>query len=254
MIQKTEAIVLKRNEFRETSLVVTLYTPNFGKIKGLVKGIRGRENRHEGILDLASVNHIIFYEKANVELYLISQVELKECWQGLSARLGRLLFAQYLLEEVDGLVPLRDPDPELYQFLCESLQNLCHQTNFQTAEQVVRYFEIQVIRHLGFLPRLDCCLNCQDSVHEKIWMSLTRGGVLCRKCYSTEIFAEPLSLETTNTLNQLVNADRLNFQNVYYPLTVRQELGKILKEIVEYHMEKPIRSVRVLNEFSGSYF
>lgn len=185
-IQKTDAIVLKRSEFRETSLIATFYTPDFGKIRGLVKGIRCRENRHEGTLDLASVNHIVFYEKQRAELYLISQVELKECWPGLSAKLERLLFAQYLLEELEGLVPLRDPDPELYQFLYQALRLLCQKATFEEAEKLVRFFEARVLSHLGFLPQVGTRL-------------LTRG-------------------------------------------------------LIEQHLERPIRSAKVINELSGINF
>jgi recombinational DNA repair protein (RecF pathway) len=40
MIPKTEALVLNRRAFRETSLIAEFYTRDFGKMSGLLKGIR----------------------------------------------------------------------------------------------------------------------------------------------------------------------------------------------------------------------
>ncbi len=40
-IQKTQAILLSKKEVRETSCIVSFYTEGFGKIKGLIKAVRG---------------------------------------------------------------------------------------------------------------------------------------------------------------------------------------------------------------------
>ncbi|MDD2654344.1 MAG: recombination protein O N-terminal domain-containing protein, partial [Candidatus Omnitrophica bacterium] len=40
MVTKAEGILLKRNNFRETSLLVSFFTKEFGKINGLIKGVR----------------------------------------------------------------------------------------------------------------------------------------------------------------------------------------------------------------------
>ena len=49
-IQKTDAIVLKTQPFRSSSLIITFFTRSFGKLRGLAKGVR-QENQTRFALD-----------------------------------------------------------------------------------------------------------------------------------------------------------------------------------------------------------
>lgn len=247
-IQKTEAIVLKRSEFRETSLLVTFYTSSFGKIRGLVKGIRCRENRHEGILDLASVNWIVFYEKSGSELYLVSQAELKEAWQGLNQQLESLLLAQVVLEEMDLLTPLQEPSHLLYNILYKTISELFNKTfsskGQNEAQKRVWHFEAEMIRHFGVFPQLDNCLVCKEkNDNENGWISFSKGGFICNECHLKEIFAEPISAETIRILKQLAEEGETRF----FPLSTQteQELDSILRGLIEHYGERALRSARI---------
>ena len=252
-IQKTEAIVLKRTEFRETSLITTFYTPEFGKIRGIVKGIRSRENRHEGTLDLGSVNWIVFYEKPRSEIYLVSQVELKHVWHSFSHRLEQILFLQLILEEMEFLTPLHEPAPELYGLLYKTIQALSdpHSSGADSreAEKITLYFETQMIGCFGVKPRLEDCLGCRKPIEGDSWISFSKGGLFCRGCHEQDIFSEPVSFETVVALRQLteirVGAQLIAPLPEFSPKTY-QELGDILRGLIEHHVEKPLRSAKVI--------
>ena len=77
-IQKSEAIVLRTRDFRETSLIVNFFTKDFGKMHGLIKGIRRTPQRYGGMPLNFSRNHIVFYEKPSRELNLVTQCDIEE--------------------------------------------------------------------------------------------------------------------------------------------------------------------------------
>ncbi len=58
--EKTLALVLRVVEFSETSLIVTLFTRDFGKVRGLAKGARRPKGPFESALDLRSLCRIVF--------------------------------------------------------------------------------------------------------------------------------------------------------------------------------------------------
>ena len=60
---KTQAFVLKTKPYRDTSLLAYFYTKDFGKINGIVKGIRDTRARFGGMLEPFSLNEILFYRK-----------------------------------------------------------------------------------------------------------------------------------------------------------------------------------------------
>ena len=75
-LHTAEAIVLRRYPFRETSITLTCLTDRFGKLKGLVKGLRAQSNRHRSAMEPLTVNRIVFYDTRTSQLHLISQCEL----------------------------------------------------------------------------------------------------------------------------------------------------------------------------------
>ena len=64
-IQKTEAIVLNKHDFRETSIIANFYTRDFGKLSGIMKGIKEQPGKFASTLEPFSHNDIIFYKKRN---------------------------------------------------------------------------------------------------------------------------------------------------------------------------------------------
>ena len=64
-IHKTDAIVLNKRDFRETSLIVDLFSRDFGRLCGLLKGIRTEPEKFASTLEPFSHNEIIFYRKIN---------------------------------------------------------------------------------------------------------------------------------------------------------------------------------------------
>ena len=75
-IHTADAIILRCYPYRETSVIVTCLTDRFGKLKGLVKGLRAQPNRHRSAMEPMTVNRIVFYDTHNSSLHLISQCEL----------------------------------------------------------------------------------------------------------------------------------------------------------------------------------
>ncbi|MCK4520024.1 MAG: DNA repair protein RecO, partial [Candidatus Omnitrophica bacterium] len=75
MIQKDLGFVLRRYNFRETSLITTLYTYRFGKIRGIFKGFYTSKKEFSSPLDVFSLNEFVFYPKKS-EIWLISHVDL----------------------------------------------------------------------------------------------------------------------------------------------------------------------------------
>src|SRR3989338_11496384 len=114
MIQKAEAVVLKTFDFRETSKIAMFFSREFGKLKGLFKGIRKEPKKFATHLNLGSLNEIVFYRKRNSEIHLISHCDLKNDFPGLRRDLKRMLSLNYVLELVDALMPLEDKNEEVF--------------------------------------------------------------------------------------------------------------------------------------------
>ena len=104
MIRKTEGIVLKSYDYRETSKIAVFFTRDHGKITGVLKGIRRDYKKFGSNLDLFSVNHIIYYWHRNSDLHLVGQCDLTNFFFPIRADLKRTLAATYMLELVHKIM------------------------------------------------------------------------------------------------------------------------------------------------------
>ena len=81
MIVKTEGIVLKTFDFRETSRIATFFTRDFGKVKGVLKGIRKDPKKFGSSIEKFSVNDIVYYQYRNNDIHLVSHCDMKDIFQ-----------------------------------------------------------------------------------------------------------------------------------------------------------------------------
>src|SRR5208283_1453149 len=124
MIVKTEGIVLKTFDFRETSRIATFFTRDFGKVKGVLKGIRRDPQKFGSSVEKFSVNDIVYYQYRNTELHLVSHCDMKDFFSGLRGDLERMTAASYAAELIDTLMPPEEENPEIYRLMQSFFKSL----------------------------------------------------------------------------------------------------------------------------------
>ena len=203
-IHTAEAIVLRCYPFRETSLTLTCLTDRFGKLKGLVKGLRAQPNRHRSAMEPLTVNRIVFYDTRTSQLHLISQCELLAPLSGLQADLETTQLAALCAELVDTVVPLEEPQPAVYQLLKHTLEHLA--LGGADRQSLRIHFIVRLLRLAGFQPQLVECTGCNGTVHEAGYWSAKQGGLLCPQCLHEDPTAEPARPELLTALERLSDA------------------------------------------------
>jgi DNA repair protein RecO (recombination protein O) len=179
--EKTLGIVLRVVDFSETSCVVTIFTREFGKVRGLAKGARRPKGPFESALDLLALVRLVFLRKSSDALDLLTEAKLERRFRGAERGLARLYAGYYVAELLDALTDDDDPHPELFDAAETSLRAL--ETTAPTAQVVLR-FELAALRLLGHWPSLDACVECGKPivVQDRISFALVAGGALCRDC------------------------------------------------------------------------
>ncbi len=88
--EKATALVLRVIDFSETSCVVTLFTREFGKIRGMAKGARRPKGPFEGALDLLVLCRIVFLRKSSDALDLLTEAKLERRFRPHGGSLSNL--------------------------------------------------------------------------------------------------------------------------------------------------------------------
>ncbi|MFH1245158.1 MAG: DNA repair protein RecO [Candidatus Omnitrophota bacterium] len=243
-ILKSEAIVLKVQNFRETSLIVRFFTRDFGKISGIIKGIRKEPARYGGIPLTFSLNSIVFYGSIGKNLNLISQCDIADQFSAIRSDLQKTNYANYFIELLDAVTFEYDKNEHLFELVISCLGVLY---GAQQCRQLARIFEIKLLNISGFKPRLDTCVSCQQKIPAQAKFSLVSGGILCPRCYVKDSSASAVMKGTLASLEYIEKVPVEKALQLKMTANIESELTVILSRFIRLHLDKEIKSQKLLN-------
>jgi len=225
--EKSNAIVIRVVDFSESSLVVTLFTQDFGKIGALAKGAKRLKSPFESALDLLALCRIVFLHKTSEALDLLTEAKLLRRFRPLGRNLLNLYAGYYVAELLGDLTDHNDPHPELFNLADQTLTALA--AGEPVARWVIR-FELGMLRILGHMPSLDICVECSAPViaSGRIAFGQLEGGVLCKKCRAGKKQVASVNAGVLRTLAQLADYENQTWQRMEINSRILGELRGLL--------------------------
>lgn len=245
MIQKTDAILLKRQDLRETSLLVTFYTRGFGKIYGVMKGVRGQKGQYSISPQLFSLNELVFYERKNKDIFTISQCELRDFFAEIREGLEKTSYALYFIELINSLTPLGEKNEDLFDLLENGLRFLCGEASIK---RTARIFEIKLLSLLGLMPHLKNCVICSADLGKKAKFSLKNSGVICEACSAKEKDGFFISTGTINFMEHINRSDWTMVSRIKVSKDVGQQVENLLRCFFTYHLQLRPKSLEFMKK------
>lgn len=243
-VYRTEGIVLKGYDFGEADRILTLYTPQLGKLRVVAKGMRRTKSRMGGHLDLFTRSNLLVARGRQLDI--ITQAETIETFGGMRSDLVRLSYAHYVAELVDAFSVEQMANYPAYATTVATLRRIAE---IDDPALSVHSFEIQLLGLMGYRPQLHRCLNCDASIQPvSNRFSPKMGGVLCPNCASEDHAARPISVDALKLLRNLQTNESATLQLASVPSDVGQEVESRLQEYIAYRLEKGPRSVRFLEQ------
>lgn len=228
-------IVLRTMRLGEADKIVTIVTQGRGKVRAVAKGVRKTKSRFGGRLEPLQHVSLQLYEGRNLDT--ITQVETIDHFRAIREDLDRLTQATTMLEVVDALVQEGEENPRLHQMLLGALRTL----EAAPSPLVVPSFFWKLLAHEGFRPLLDQCATC-GSAEKLVAFDLNEGGVLCRNCArGTRLTSEALDL-----LRRILGGDLVAVL-AEPPTQAGYEVEHLATRALEYHLERKMRSVGILD-------
>jgi DNA repair protein RecO (recombination protein O) len=245
-IQKSEAIVLRRQDIRETSLILTFYTKDFGKIRGILRGVRGARGQYGGgSFEILSHDEIVFYDRKKSDIFTTSQCDLIEFFNPIRQSLERLAYAAYMAELLDSVTTLGDKNEQVFDLLLNSLGLLSGEAS---PRRVARIFEIKLLSLLGIMPTLDTCANCAKTVDSSAKFSVIQGGLICKNCFKSDENARTIMQGTVKFIEHIRALPFEKVARIKVANAVGKELEATLRKFLDYHIERRLKSLEFIKE------
>jgi len=246
-IHKTEGLVISRRDFRETSLIVDFYTRDFGKLSGLLKGIRTEPKKFASPVGLYSHNELIFYQKMNSSLHLVSECDSLAAFNSLRQDLAKSSMASFMMELLGAVMPAEDKNEEVFELSLSSLKALEASTN---PDKIATIYKIKMLSLSGFKPHFDSCVSCGDKVLGESRFSLILGGLLCPGCCHRDSSSRSIFRGTVATILYIERNGLLGNLNLGINPQIKRELDMMLNAFLNFHLERELKSQKVLNKLA----
>jgi DNA repair protein RecO (recombination protein O) len=185
VIADTEAVVLRRRNFRDSSRILVLYTRTHGKLSAIAKGVKVSAARHG--LSLEPMSHIraVLYVKEQRDLQLLSRFEPLAPLGRLLDDMDRMAAGLAVVELMDAVTPQAEASEPVFRLLVETLEAIKNATNQPGI--ALYHFEVHLLGELGFRPNFDACSSCgrpldDAGTADRGTLRMGHAGVVCPRC------------------------------------------------------------------------
>jgi DNA repair protein RecO (recombination protein O) len=241
----TDAIVLSRFELGEADRVLTLITPEYGKIRAIAKGVRRQKSRLGGSLEPFAELRIALAHGRTFEI--VTQVSVGHAWLRLRDSLESAATAWYLGELAERSIEEHGVAQAQYTLLHRAYELLDGE---MAPGRVARWYEMRLADELGMRPEVDRCVECDrvlEATETYRWVPAI-GGVLCERHLPPPAWRMDVSLEALKLLKAYQRMDAEALAGLRLPAAVERETETAMREFMRHALERDPRSLAFLDE------
>ena len=241
-LQKTEAIVLRTQRSGETSKIITLYSPKFGKFKVVAKGSRGLKSRFFGSLEPLNHISVVYYFKETRQYQYLSQADIIQAFENIKNDLNKYALATLFCELIEK-TELDQTNPYLFQVLVDALQGIS-KTEKNLSNHYF-WFLLKFLKINGFSPDFSRCKTCGNVITDgDVRFSIVNGNFHCQNCVERESNAITISAVAIRYLNKIQQISIKALDSIVADHAT--ECEQLLLSFLRYHIEdvKYLKSIK----------
>ncbi len=241
-LKESEAIVLRSYPLHEADLLVTFFTRLEGKVKGVAKSAKRSRKRFGGALEPLTAVRVYYDDRERKELARIDSCDVIASPLTATVDYPRAVALGHIAELLDELLPDREANDAIFRLTWTVLQNLPAGAIWMP----LTYFDLWMVRLVGFLPDLSECVVCSREVNgDRAFYHALADGLMCLQ--DKRLASSELSLESRRLAAQMFRTPVEKIGGDPWPKEVGADLRKFLIQIVERHIEKKLVTATMLD-------
>jgi DNA repair protein RecO (recombination protein O) len=147
----SETFVLRTYPFREADLIVSFFTRDLGKMRGVARRARRPKSAFGSGLERLSHVRMAYFQRENAELASLTGCELIESQFGLQADYAHSVALDFMTEVAEQLLPPHEPNEKFFRLM---MTVLAHLRAGGDVWEAVGYFALWAVRLTGILPEV----------------------------------------------------------------------------------------------------
>ena len=235
---KTEAVIIRKTKSGEADRILTLYTPEYGKIDVFAKGIRRPKSKLAGHLELLTYSQINLARGRNLDTVIGAQTI--DSFLNLKNDLMLTSSGLYAAELINQFSVAHVSSQQLFNLFLETLARLA---KAESPDLTLRYFELHLLDLAGYRPQLQECVACKETLKpiENAFCPGS-GGILCPNCKFEQPSAFPISVDALKVLRLFQKSSFEVVSRLKIGADLGQELKVCLAAYIRYLLEREVKS------------
>jgi DNA repair protein RecO (recombination protein O) len=242
----SEAVVLRTWPVHEADLIVSIFTRDYGKLRGVAKSALKSRKRFGGALEPMTVARAWFVERPRQELARIDQLEIIRSPLSTPIDQARLTVLSFFAEVLEEALPEHDPQETVFRLLGSVLEHtVAVQSETEQPWMPLTYFSLWMTRLMGLLPDIAHCTVCGEALHPgQVFFNYHADGLFCD--VHRDGTANALSPDSWQIALRMLRAPASAFTGEPWPRRRAQDLRRFSLHVLERHLERKLRSAEAL--------
>ena len=221
---KTSGLVLRSIKFRETSMIVDIYTEQRGLRSYIVNGVRkSKAKLSASIFQHGNLIEMVAYDGDGSKLLRIKDISLKQPYKNLPFNVEKSSIALFILEVIKNSIREQEPNPELFNFLSDYFHFIDDYEGKHTLIHIK--FLCDYARYIGFEPR-------NNWSEQEPYFNLELGHFT-----SDNHGLHLMRIDVGKAFSELLSIDRNNLHSLNFLKEIRAELIENLILFYKLHID-----------------
>jgi DNA repair protein RecO (recombination protein O) len=247
----SEAVVLRTWPMHEADLIVSFFTRDYGRMRGVAKAALKSRKRFGGALEPMTLARAWFAERPRQELVRLDQLEILRSPLSTPVDQTRMSVLSFYAEVLDEALPERDPQDAVFRLLVSVLeQTTAVQSEIIQPWMPLTYFSLWMTRLMGLLPDIAHCIVCGEALHAaEVSFSAYSDGLFCGLHRNGS--ATALSADSWQLAQRMLRAPASSFAAEAWTRKRGQDLRRFTLQTLERHLERKLKTAEALARLGG---
>ena len=262
----SEAVILRTWPVHESDLLVSFFTRDYGRLKGMAKAALKSRKRFGGALEPMTLARAWFAERPRQELVRLDQLEILRSPLSTPVDQTRMAVLSFYAEVIDEALPERDPQATVFRLVASVLE----QTNavnpaadspgiaqlqssgpaFAGPWMALTYFSLWMTRLMGLLPDIGHCMVCGETLGAgEVRFNAYADGLFCGLHANGS--GSGLSADSWQLAQRMLRAPVSSFAGEAWPRKRGQDLRRFTLQTLERHLERKLKTAEAIARLSG---
>ena len=247
MIYNSEALILNTRCYGDTSLICNLFTKKYGRLSIISKGARTLKNPNRAILQPAQFIDLHYYYKPGRNIQILKEASINKHFFLIHKNYTKIIMSYNIIDIMNQICKTDSPNEIIFR-LVKTVLNKIDITAIDNMQLYYVFFQIQLLRYLGYQPIIEHCAICDTNLKQAEY-NFNIGQLTCVPCTTPHQYYKPCNL-TKPLLTLIKKMSNTHIDNLENEIETKAQDLEYIKKYLLYYLSFHVVNIKNIKSIS----